>query len=47
VEHPEMMDKIVEALGAEVDEWTHKTECCGASLSITRTEIALRLGGEI
>ena len=47
VEHPEMMDKIVEALGAEVVNWTHKTECCGASLSITRTEIALRLGREI
>ncbi len=47
VEHPEMMDKIVAALGAEAMDWTHKTECCGASLSITRTEIALRLGREI
>ncbi len=47
VEHPEMMDKIVEALGAEPVDWTHKTECCGASLSITRTEISLRLGREI
>ncbi len=47
VEHPEMMDTIVKALGAEVVDWAHKTECCGASLSITRTEIALRLGREI
>ena len=47
IEHPMMMDRIVEALGAEVVDWTHKTECCGASLSITRTEIALRLGREI
>jgi len=47
VELPMMMDEIVAALGAEPLEWTHKTECCGASLSITRTEIALRLGREI
>ncbi len=47
IEHPMMMDRIVEALGAEVVDWTHKTECCGASLSITKTDIALRLGREI
>ncbi len=47
VEHPMMMDQIIEALGAEALDWTHKTECCGASLSITRTDVALRLGKEI
>lgn len=47
IEHPMMMDEIVEAIGAEPLDWTHKTECCGASLSITRTEISLRLGREI
>lgn len=43
VENPMIMDEIVEALGGERLEWSHKTECCGASLSVTRTEIALRL----
>jgi heterodisulfide reductase subunit B len=43
VENPVIMDEIVGALGAEPLEWSHKTECCGASLSVTRTEIALRL----
>lgn len=47
IEHPMMMDQIIEALGAEVVDWSHKTECCGASLSITKTDIALRLGREI
>ncbi len=47
IEHPMMMDEMVEAMGAEAVDWTHKTECCGASLSITRTEISLRLGREI
>jgi heterodisulfide reductase subunit B len=43
VENPVIMDEIVTALGGESLEWSFKTECCGASLSITRTEIALRL----
>ncbi len=43
IENPVIMDQVVEALGAEPADWSHKTECCGASLSLTRTEIALRL----
>jgi heterodisulfide reductase subunit B len=43
VENPMIMDEIVEALGGKSLDWSHKTECCGASLSLKRTEIALRL----
>ena len=43
VENPVIMDEIVEVLGGEPLDWSHKTECCGASLSVSRTEIALRL----
>ena len=43
VENPILMDEVVEVLGGEALNWSHKTECCGASLSVTRTEIALRL----
>ncbi|NIQ37582.1 MAG: heterodisulfide reductase subunit B [Proteobacteria bacterium] len=46
-ENPTMMDDIVLALGAEPLPWSHKTECCGASLSITRTDIGLRLANEL
>ena len=42
-ENPVIMDEVVEALGGKPIDWSHKTECCGASLSLTRTEIALRL----
>jgi heterodisulfide reductase subunit B len=42
-ENPVIMDQMVEALGGKPIDWSHKTECCGASLSLTRTEIALRL----
>jgi heterodisulfide reductase subunit B len=46
-ENPVIMDEIVEALGGEPLDWSHKTECCGASLSVPRTEIALRLVNSI
>jgi heterodisulfide reductase subunit B len=42
-ENPILMDEIVHALGGESLDWSYKTECCGASLSLTKTEIALRL----
>jgi len=42
-ENPVLMDEITHALGAEALDWSYKTECCGASLSLTKTEIALRL----
>ncbi len=43
VENPIILDEIVEVLGGKPLDWSHKTECCGASLSLTQTEIALRL----
>jgi len=42
-ENPILMDDIIGALGGEPLDWSYKTECCGASLSVSRTEIALRL----
>ncbi len=42
-ENPVLMDEIIQVLEAEPLDWSHKSECCGASLAITRTDIALRL----
>jgi len=42
-EHPMMMDKIIQAAGATVVDWPLKTECCGGSLLLSRTDIALEL----
>jgi heterodisulfide reductase subunit B len=47
VENPTLMDEVVQAIGGEALDWSHKTECCGASLSVSRTEIALRLVNSI
>jgi len=46
-EYPVSMDQIVEALGAKAVEFDYKTECCGASFSISNTEVVLQLSGKI
>ena len=46
-EYPMSMDRIVEALGAKAMPFDFKTECCGASFSISDTDIVLQLSGKI
>jgi heterodisulfide reductase subunit B len=46
-ENPTDMDELVEALGAEVVDWSYKTCCCGAAHSLTRPDIVLSLSGDL
>ncbi len=46
-EDPQSMDQIMTALGAQSVDWPFKTECCGASLSVTQSAIASKLSGRI
>jgi heterodisulfide reductase subunit B len=46
-ENPSCMDDIVGALGAEPIDWSYKTDCCGGSLGITQTDLALDLSAAI
>ena len=46
-EYPMSMDRIVEALGAKATEFDYKTECCGASFSISNTDVVIDLSGKI
>jgi heterodisulfide reductase subunit B len=46
-EEPISMDQLLETLGAEVLPWSFKTECCGASLAVTKTDTACELTGRI
>ena len=46
-ENPRLMDEVMEAAGATVLDWPHKTECCGASFSITDVTIVQQLTREI
>ena len=46
-ENPTLMDQLMEIAGATPVDWPHKTECCGASFSITDADIVLELSNEI
>lgn len=47
LEEPHLMDDLMEVLGVGVVNWPYKTECCGASFSLTKTEIVLKLSCDI
>ena len=42
-EYPMSMDQLLKEAGVEVLDWSYKTACCGAALSLTKTEIIYRL----
>jgi heterodisulfide reductase subunit B len=42
-EDPQHMDRLMEMLGAEAVPWSYKTDCCGASLVMTRTDVVRKL----
>jgi len=46
-ENPTSMDQLVEAMGGVSLDWPHKVECCGGGLSMTRTDLVLKLSDSI
>jgi heterodisulfide reductase subunit B len=46
-ENPTTMDRLLEAVGMEVRPWSYKTDCCGASLTLTRTDVIHKLSGDL
>lgn len=47
LEEPHLIDDLMKTIGAEPVAWPYKTECCGASFSLNKTEIVLKLSGDI
>ena len=47
LEEPHLMDDLMKIIGVEPVNWPYKTECCGASFSLTRTDIVLKLSADI
>lgn len=47
LEEPHLIDDIMKVIGVEPVQWPYKTECCGASFSLTKTDIVLKLSGDI
>ena len=46
-EYPQSMDRILRAVGIPTLDWSYKTDCCGASFALTKTEIVLKLSHAI
>jgi heterodisulfide reductase subunit B len=46
-EDPMGMENIMNKLGADPIDWAFKIECCGAGLSVSRTDIVVKLSGDI
>ncbi len=42
-DNPESMDNILKTLGADVKNWSYKTDCCGAEHVLTMPEVAWRM----
>jgi heterodisulfide reductase subunit B len=42
-ENPDEMDRLMKMVGLESIPWSYKTDCCGGSLVLTRTDIVRRL----
>jgi len=44
-ENPMAMDDLMRAIGMDVRPWSYKTDCCGASLALSRTDLVRKLSG--
>ncbi|MCG8401831.1 MAG: CoB--CoM heterodisulfide reductase iron-sulfur subunit B family protein [Firmicutes bacterium] len=46
-ENPTSLDNIISSLGARSIPWSYKTDCCGASLSLTSPDIVNKMVGRL
>lgn len=46
-EQPVSLDNLLQALGAETVNWSHKAECCGGGFAASQTDIVVDLGGQV
>ena len=46
-ENPVSLDCLVTAMGGESLDWPHKVECCGGALSLTRTDVVVKLSDAV
>jgi heterodisulfide reductase subunit B len=46
-ENPTVMDRLLEALGADARDWSAKVDCCGGSLMLTQSDAVHDLVGSI
>lgn len=46
-EQPQSLDNTMKALGANPVDWYYKNECCGASFGLSKSEIVVKMTGDI
>jgi len=46
-ENPVYMDRLINAMGGAGLDWPHKVECCGGSLTLTRSDLVVKLSEPI
>ncbi len=46
-EHPMTMDRLMEAVGAEPVDWSYKVDCCGASMTLSISDVVVNLSTRI
>jgi len=46
-EDPQSMDVVMRKIGANALDWGYKVECCGAGLSVSKTDLVAKLSGKI
>lgn len=46
-ENPVFLDHLVTAMGGESLDWPYKVDCCGGGLSLTRTDVTVKLSASI
>lgn len=46
-EHPESMETILRELGAQPVDWSFKTECCGAGMTMADEDVVLELSHRV
>jgi len=46
-EYPTSMDNLLRAVGVTTLDWSYKTDCCGGALSLTETDVVLKLTRDI
>ena len=46
-EMPEIMENVLRAVGAGTVDWTHRTECCGASYTVSHTDVVVKLSNAV
>ena len=47
VEAPTIMERVIESVGAETVQWTHRLECCGANFTLSRPGVVIQLTNAI